>query len=45
MKKDNYSAPVVDIVEVAIENGIAQSETPGTTGSLDYDPEGDHYEF
>ncbi len=41
-----YSAPAVAVVEVATENGIAQSGiAPGTTGQVNYDPEGDHYEF
>ncbi len=48
MKKQSiYFAPVVEIVEVAIESGIAQSggNAPGTTGDVSYDPDEDHYEF
>jgi hypothetical protein len=51
MKKQSvYSIPVVEVVEVAIESGIAQSSgvtpgAPGTTGSVNYDPADDHYSF
>ncbi len=42
-----YSAPVVEIIEVAIENGIAGSNTitPGTPGEVIYDPDQDNYDF
>ncbi len=48
MKKQSaYYAPVVEIVEVAIESGIAGSggNAPGTTGDVVYDPGEDHYDF
>ncbi len=39
MKKEIYAAPSIELVEVAIEKGFAQSYPGGTTedgGSIDY---------
>ncbi len=48
-KLENYSTPVVDIVEVATENGIANSAgfspAPGQTGTVNYDSTTDNYDF
>jgi hypothetical protein len=47
-KQAIYSTPAIDIVEVTMENGIAQSSqmpTPGNTGEVTYDPVNDNYEF
>lgn len=42
-----YLAPALEVAEVAMENGIAQSGMPtaGTTGDVSYDPSTDNYEF
>jgi hypothetical protein len=46
-RQDIYAAPAIETMEVAIENGIAQSgaPAPGNTGTVTYDPVDDHYEF
>ncbi len=39
MKKAFYTEPLIEEIEVAIENGIAQSQLPGDYGDPDQIPE------
>lgn len=48
MKKQTaYASPSISVMEVSLESGIAQSAgiAPGTTGSVEYNADNDHYEF